>query len=214
MVQKRIDLTGHKYGRLTVLSHFSDSLWNCKCDCGAFTVVRSDLLRSKKRPTRSCGCLQKEIVSQYCSTHKKTHGETKTRLYRIWRGIKTRCFNASNSAYPHYGGRGITMCDRWKNSYEAFKEDMLEGYSDGLEIDRIDNDGNYCKENCRWSTRKEQVTNRRSVILYEFEGESHSLKEWARIKGFTYGCLRRRVVKNKWPIEKALTEPLRKNQFG
>ncbi len=159
---KFIDLSGHKYGRLVVLgvshkykrpSGTQVTYWNCVCDCGEnISVVGSDL---RSGHTGSCGCLHKEMLSG----RMKTHGMTGTRIYTIWKGMKTRCKNVSET-YHNYGGRGITYCESWE-IFDNFLLDMGEGYSDGLELDRIDVNGDYCKENCRWVDGNIQAYNQR-----------------------------------------------------
>jgi len=154
---RKIDITGQKVGRLTVLSDTgknsgSHTIWLCRCDCGQLTEVRSDRLRSSH--TKSCGCLRKEIK------HGDSCGGKKSRLYGIWDSMKLRCFNPKQQGYKYYGGKGIKVCDEWKNSYLTFKAWALaNGYQDNLTIDRIDSDGNYCPENCRWLTLAENVRN-------------------------------------------------------
>lgn len=156
---KLIDLTGKKYGRLTVIERSGvrggQSSWLCKCECGNKKVVIGKNLR--RGLTTSCGCYHNELLS----VRNTTHGLSKTRIYRIWRDMKNRCFYSKDKHFKDYGGRGITICDEWKNSFESFyKWSDANGYSEKLTIDRIDNDGNYEPSNCRWITMKEQCQNR------------------------------------------------------
>jgi hypothetical protein len=151
---KFIDATGHKFGRLTALSHLRIDIrpsgrhyhiYLCQCDCGNTLEVTSEQLRSGN--TRSCGCLQREIAGD---TFRK-HGGSGTRLYSIWKGIKKRCYNKKEHCYKWYGGKGITMCDEWLNNFQFFKKWAFEnGYDDNLTIDRVNSEMNYCPENCRW----------------------------------------------------------------
>lgn len=152
--------TGQRYGRLIavdVAPHSGRGVhWSCVCDCGAAIVVRSDSLGSGN--TRSCGCLHRD---EFAATI-RTHGATGTRTHRIWKSIKTRCLNPKHHTYATYGGRGITLCERW-HSFENFLADMGE-CPDGHSIDRVDSDGNYSPENCRWVTRKVQNRNRPGFV--------------------------------------------------
>lgn len=154
-----INLTGESFGRLTVIERCGSidghAAWLCKCICGNTTVVNGKWLRAGR--TTSCGCYHKEMLSK----RSKTHGMTNTRLYRIWHDMKNRCFYEKDKHFKDYGGRGITVCAEWKNSFEKFSEWAIKnGYSDTLTIDRINNDGNYEPQNCRWATRKQQCENR------------------------------------------------------
>lgn len=163
---KTKNITGQKYGRLQVVSKSdhkdksNHSLWNCKCECGNTTAVSLCHLTSGK--IKSCGCLRNEKTVERNTTHGKTH----TRLFEIWQGMKKRCTNPKHKSFSYYGGRGIMVCDEWKNDFEAFYNwAMLNGYAYDLTIDRIDNNGNYEPSNCRWVTMAEQNQNKRNIRI-------------------------------------------------
>ena len=199
----RMDLTGQKFGKLTALEVVGRdgpfAAWHCACECGTECVVRSRHLVSGH--TKSCGCLH------------KPHGETNTRLHGIWIAMNKRCSCKTAKNYFYYGGRGIFVCDEWKNDYVSFKKwSIANGYQENLSIDRIDNDGPYSPENCRWSTPKEQSHNKRNSISWTFHGETRNISEWARIIGMTRNGLQDRVTKRNWTIEKALSTPVEKHK--
>lgn len=153
---KLINLTGQKFGRLTVIERHDQKRWKCVCDCGNTTF--SDGYQLRHGIAMSCGCYQKES----CSAYHKTHGSSKTRLYRIYNKMKERCYRTTNDNYKWYGALGIQVCDEWLNNFETFKEWALShGYSDNLTIDRIDPTKNYEPSNCRWLTIQDQQKNRR-----------------------------------------------------
>jgi hypothetical protein len=163
------DLTGQKFGRLTVVEHigFTEpnkhgsryAIWKCKCDCGNYINRSVDVI---KRGKSSCGCMQKEVLKMM-SDKNITHNMTHTRLYRIYKGMIGRCYYKCSQRYNAYGGRGITVCDEWKNDRTKFFEWALQnGYSDELTIERIDVNGNYCPENCKWIPANEQYKNKQS----------------------------------------------------
>ena len=178
---KFIDLTNQKFGRLTVVSYNSNNkrgkpTWNCLCECGNISVVYGEHLKSGH--TQSCGCSRVEKVKERFTTHGHRKRGNTSPTYYIWSAMIQRCTNPTDKRYMDYGGRGITVCDRWLNSFEHFLEDMGE-CPEGLSIDRIDNNGNYCKENCRWSTITEQAHNRRNNVQLTFNGETKLQEDWA-----------------------------------
>lgn len=173
---KFIDLQGERFGRLTVLyrdvsrnGNSGHTYWMCRCDCGKLKTVRSDELRNEL--IVSCGCYHAEISSKIGKHINLKHGMSNSRLFKIWSGIKSRCYNKNLPAYKNYGGRGIFVCTSWIESFEEFEEWSLKhGYLDGLEIDRIDNNGPYSPQNCRWVSRKENCRNRRNNYPVEVNG--------------------------------------------
>lgn len=198
------DITGMVFGRLTVLRVWIGNR-RCRkadvmCKCGKTkTVVRNDLLNGT---TRSCGCLQREI----CTARNYKHGGTDTATYEVWCGMIARCFNPMNKRYADYGGRGIIVCDRWRNSFESFRTDIGERPSNKHQIDRIDNNGNYEPGNCRWATIFEQARNKRNNRLITHNGLSLTIAEWAERLGFKKAILSR-ILGLGWPDELALTIP-------
>lgn len=191
---------GARYGRLVVIKEIEHPHYECRCDCGKITTRNIHYLR-RKRATISCGCFQ--------SDSKKTHGfARKSRAYSSWANMKNRCNNPRCDRYADYGGRGITVCERWNNSFENFLSDMGE-CPPGMQIDRIDNNDGYKPGNCKWSTRKEQSANRRSNRLLSLNGETRRITVWAALLGLGQNTIRDRL-KRGLPIERVLTSAGRK----
>lgn len=208
MANKLYDLTGMKFGRWTVLGRAGSdgqraATWICRCECGAERIVRGYALRYGH--TSSCGCLQSEQISNRNRKHDGSH----THIYMVWDGIKKRCYNQNEPAYKNYGARGIKMCNKWLNSFPAFREwSFSHGYKDGLSIDRIDVNGDYCPENCRWVDAKTQCNNKRNNRLITFNGEKRTMSEWSDITGISDDVIRYRINAG-WSTERALTEKVR-----
>jgi len=196
---------GKKFQRWTILEEGSIKKWNyntlyyplCQCECGSKKEVEIySLIRGL---SKSCGCYNRELASK----RKYKHGysnlpgtDQKNPDYEIWLKIKSRCINPSDKSYSNYGGRGITVSDDWKNSFDQFYKDMGPRPSKLHSIDRIDNNGNYCKENCKWSTYEKQANNRRNSKLIEYNGQSLSFSQWSRVCGIGEATIRGRFNKN------------------
>lgn len=185
MNKRLLDLTRQRFSLLTVVAYqgadrHHHSVWQCACDCGKTCLVTTNNLRKRRLATRSCGCLRGGPT---------THGKSKSPTFGIWAGLKTRCYNTRHHSYPYYGGRGITVCERWLNSFENFVADMGECPPE-LSLDRIDNDGNYEPSNCRWATRKEQAVNNRANVFIDHEGERWTRSQWATRIGVSASLLR------------------------
>ena len=202
-----IDLSGKRFGMLTVMRRHettnSHVYFECLCDCGKTAVVRNDKLTNGSKT--NCGCQRKR-------RNDGTHYESRSKLYHVWVAMRQRCYNINSHEYSSYGGRGIVVCPEWlgHDGYIHFREWALShGYDEKLggkqcSIDRIDVNGNYCPENCRWISIQEQQTNTTRNIIVSANGESHTLKEWSRITGIRYSKLRKRIVELKWEARKAL----------
>lgn len=195
------DLTGKKFGRLTVVGQGPDWIdkknhksrqWLCKCDCGSTGILLPEI-RLKTGNTKSCGCIRKELLAKRNKETVSRNGESKTRIYRIWRAMRHRCYNKNDTHYSIYGGRGIKVCQEWKDNFSIFKEWALNnGYQDDLTIDRIDSNGDYCPENCRWATYEQQANNTSKNKYIEYKGEIHTLSEWCKILDLPYDRIKQR----------------------
>ena len=211
MIKVKDDLTGMVFGRLTVLKQIEDhvfpsgqhhSRWLCECSCQDHNIIEVVGSNLKRGNTTSCGCVYKEMLP----TLNKTHGDSRReRLYTIWANMKARCFNPNSKDYKAYGGRGITVCQEWKDNYVAFKKWAIQnGYDNKLTIDRIDVNKDYEPSNCRWTDMVVQENNRTNNHMLEFGGESHTILEWSRITEINPNTICTRLRRG-WSIQKTLT---------
>lgn len=202
------ELTGQKFGRLTVVKRSPEVpksghiQWECLCDCGKEILALGTNL--VKKNTMSCGCLRREIHT--------THGLSSAPEYCVWEGIIQRCTNPNYTQYRDYGGRGITVCDRWKNSFENFYNDVGPRPEKGYTIDREDNNKGYEPGNCRWVTRREQMNNRRNNVYYEFKGKEYQIHQLMLLPeviatGISIHALRYRLATMGWTVEYSITRP-------
>ena len=184
--------------------------WICRCSCGTIkSIVPYKVLSGN---TTSCGCTKRDRIIEYNNTEKVKHGYArgghggkKNRLYTIWSGMKARCSNENLHDYPNYGGRGIKVCNEWANSFETFKDWANEnGYREDLSLDRIDVNGNYCPENCKWATMYEQQRNRQHTEKFEYLGEKRTLAEISEMTGIYYNTLYNRIHYYGWDLENAV----------
>jgi len=211
------DLTGQRFGRLTVIKQgeyyicpangYRYVQWFCKCDCGNERTVRTCALRSGD--TQSCGCIAKEILIKRNTTHNKYH----SRLHSIWSNMKNRCSNPNSKRYKDYGGRGITVCEEWKENFENFYNWAVQnGYEKELTLDRVDTNKGYNQENCRWATYQTQANNTRTNKYIVYKKETHTLAEWCRILEKPYKTMHDRL-KSGWSIEDTFTKPIKANKI-
>jgi hypothetical protein len=194
---------------LTVLrrteSNSQGTRWICVCECGTEMVATGCRLKSVH--TASCGCLRADQMAAVATVH----GQSMTKLHRVLRSMRGRCLNPSDPAYKHYGGRGISICEKWKTDAAAFMEwAHANGYREGLTIDRIDNDGDYTPENCRWVDRFVQRNNCRNNRRHDYRGKSYTLAQLARIADLAPGTIANRIDAQGMTVEQAVeTPPLR-----
>lgn len=206
------DLTGMRFGRLVVIERSIDGKrrhpkWLCQCDCGNKRIVFREALRDGR--TQSCGCLQKETAGDHCRTHGATIGGRKARHptpeYRSWCKAKERCYNPNTIGFRNWGGRGIEMCQEWRNDFSAFLSHMGKR-PDGCSLDRINPNGNYEPGNCRWTTPKGQGQTRRDNVLVNDGDERVSLIEFARRRNLDYKRLHRLVRREGLSLNQAMRE--------
>lgn len=205
---RKTDYTGMKFGKWTVIGTapnsitkggYPVSMWDCMCECGTRRAVRGNDLRLGK--SVSCGCSMAETPTS------RKHGVSGSHLYMVYHGMKARCYNQNNRDYKHYGGRGIKICNEWED-YTVFEEwAIANGYKQGLTIERIDVNGDYCPDNCKWITQQEQTRNKRTTVYLIAFGKTKPLLEWADEYGISPKILRHRI-KRGWAVEDAISLPL------
>jgi len=199
------DITGMKFNKLTALyidGKFSDgsSLWKCKCECGGEVTTTGTRLKRNLKVDCGCGTFEK------LSKRHKSHGMAKTRFYKAWVSMKERCYRPYHVSHKSYYDKGITVCDRWLESFENFYEDMKDGYLDNLTLDRINGNKNYCKENCKWSNVTEQNNNVRTNHIIEVDGIKDTVANTCRRYGVSYDRALYRLSKG-WDADKAIKTP-------
>lgn len=207
-----IDLKGKRFGRLVVLEYAGEgkgrgaSKWRCICDCGVEKVILGKSLRSGV--TLSCGCYHLERITGKPAPN-RTHGMKDTAEFNIWSMMKNRCTNPNCNRHQSYKDKGIKVCDRWLGPYGFihFIEDMGMRPGPRYSIDRIDNDGDYCPENCRWATKKEQSNNQSRNLILEYNGKTNTLALWCDELGLNYKRTWKRL-KDGWNVKRAFEEPL------
>ena len=206
-----IDLKGKRFGRLTVINYNQlranngEYMWHCKCDCGNECDVRGSNLRNGN--TLSCGCFQTDRVSQTNSKHKQSNN----RIYYEWNNMKNRCYNPNYAEYKNYGGRGISVCEEWLKSFANFYDWAINnGYSDNLTIDRINVNGNYCPDNCRWVTIEAQCNNKRNNRFITYKGKTQTVSQWSKEIGMSEKLLLWRL--NHWEnLDTVFNKPVNSN---
>lgn len=207
-MSRKLDLKGQRFGKLKVIKLTKNkkgvSVWECLCNCGKTTFVVYNKLHTGH--TKSCGCLAQEM-GVCVRTHNCSNRNKRTFEYWIWASMLKRCKSKTDKSFKNYGGRGIKVCERW-HKFENFLEDMGEKPTPKHSIDRIDNNGNYCPENCRWATQKEQARNKRNNYLITFRGKTKCLQQWAEDYNIKWFTVRNRL-ENNWDIEEALTTPIK-----
>jgi hypothetical protein len=224
----RKNIAGWRFGRLLAICPVENAkknsnsgvLWKCKCDCGNIAYVLTKNLTYKKG-TRSCGCLQKEASRKNAQfivrrtgidNARYKHGMTGTRLYMAWLNMKSRCVRTDTRHSKNYALRGISVCSEWANKQDGFVRfmqwAMANGYADNLTLDRIDNNGNYEPNNCRWVTNSEQQHNRSNNVFITFNNKTQTMNMWAKELNMCYKTLEKRI--RKWGVERAFTEPIRR----
>lgn len=201
------DIKGKRFGRLVALEYIGHSMWRCKCDCGTVKDIAFNSLN--KGYTVSCGCYHKEVCSNKLA-HNRTHNMAESPEFNIWSMMKNRCTNPNCNRHQFYRDKGVKVCERWLGSegFLHFIEDMGSRPGPNYSIDRIDNDGDYCKENCRWATKKEQSNNQSRNLLLEYKGKITTLALWCDELGLDYKRTWKRLQLG-WSVSRAFEQPVR-----
>lgn len=219
-ISKRIEVArvGDRFGRLVVMQKVNRKLYRshvnsrpcfiCRCDCGKFKLILAASVVGGG--TRSCGCLRREMTRKRMTQHGHAKRSGHSREFNIWMGIKKRCYSQKNPSYKNYGGRGITMCQKWLFSFSAFLRDMGPIPSNRHSIERLDNDRGYDPGNCVWLLRSLQNRNRRTTVWIVVGGERKTLAEWCRKAGIAYGTYYARTRYYGWSVEDAVTTPTKR----
>lgn len=207
-MSKMRDLTGKKFGKLTVINRVDNKgekvCWLCKCDCGNETCVTTSNLVTGH--IKSCGC-------GHCK-HGYAKNNEKNRLYSIWRHMIERCYREDTNGFSQYGGRGITVCEEWRKDVSLFISWAIEnGYKDNLSIDRMDNDKGYSPENCRWVSQSEQCNNKRNNIVIEYKGKKQTLTQWCEDLKVPFNLAQKRYHRG-WEVDRIFNEPVKKSETG
>lgn len=210
MTASDFSIVGKRFGRLTVIERSymkrSDYYWQCQCDCGTVTYAKSATIKSGKK--KSCGCLRTDLLIKRSITHGHSRNGKRSPMLNTWTLMLNRCLDSKNERYLDYGGRGIKVCDRWLK-FEHFLEDMGEKPDPSLQLERIDNDGNYEPGNCEWATRAAQCRNRRSNHRVPFNGKLETVTDVADMIGMNRFTLFNRILTRKWSVERAIQTPVR-----
>lgn len=216
-MSKRLNLKNQTFNKLTVIDFAyiknNHSCWLCKCECGNEKIIRGHNIH--KGEIKSCGCIKSELMRKKMTKHNMAT----TRFYGIWHQMKSRCNNKNVKEYKYYGGRGITVCKQWK-IFINFRDDMYKNYKEHLKqygkvnttIERINNNGNYEPNNCKWATRKEQTNNRRTNHLLIYKGQTLTVSQWARKLNIQITTLFSRIQNNR-NIDEILNTTIKKNQY-
>lgn len=210
----KINLSEKRFNKITAKSFAFEKnrhyFWNCLCDCGKEVIIDGDKLRQGR--VYSCGCSRYARIGELKTTHGHAKKGRESPEYGVWKAMRQRCSDEKNKSYHRYGGRGIKVCDRWENSFEAFFEDMGKR-PHRTQIDRINNNGNYEPGNCRWVERSINHMNRRVTYIVEVNGEKTTLLDLSKKLGIQYDTLFQRLEKLGWTLEKAINTPVRKRNI-
>lgn len=194
---------GQKFGKLVLIEYLKYDNWLCKCECGNKKIIKYSNM--KRGATKSCGCLKKKI--DYTKSKNYKHGMRNTRMYAIWKEMKRRCLRPTANQYKDYGGRGIKVCEEWQKDFMNFYNWAINnGYNDNLTIDRIDVNGNYEPNNCRWATRKQQNNNTTRSHYITYKNKTQTIKDWSEEFNIPYKRLEYAVNRGKQPINEYLQE--------